>query len=419
VYVCFDAEVQESALTNVPGMPDVSRYRPAPPVPAPGESIGRAAQLLVNAEWPVAMADRLGRSLEAYAALQELATLLALPVIEGDNANCLPTRHPMNLTGAQNKLLPEADVVIGLDMVDFQGAIATPPSKSTRRSETLLKAGAKTISISQDELIQRAWTTDYQRLAAVDVPMLADVAAAVPQLLAAVRQLVERSDAARARIARRAEALGKIRDEMWAAWRADTERRWNESPMSVRRVMGQTYDAIKNEDWVLAIGRPGRMTPGIWEFDKPRQYCGDSAGGGLGYGPGAAVGVALACKETGQLPVAIIGDGDFMMAPTALWTAAHYKLPLLVVIRNNRSYYNDEEHQMRVAEVRDRPVENAWIGMRTTDPPPDMATIARGMGCWAEGPVERPEDFGPALERAVEQVRQGNVALVDAICSPR
>lgn len=419
VYVCFDAEVQEGLLKEAPPLPDIRRYRAAPSVPAPAESIEQAAQLLVNAELPVALADRLGRSPAAYAALQELATLLALPVIEGDTVNSLPTAHPMNLTGAQRRLLPEADVVIGLDVVDFQGAIATPPSKSTRRSETLLKQGAKTINVSLDELIQRAWTTDYQRLAAVDVPMLADVGAAVPQLLAAVRTLVERSDAARKRIAQRAERLGKIREEMWAGWRRETEADWNNNPTSVRRVMGAVYDAVKDEDWVMAIGKPARISPGLWEFSKPRQYCGDSGGGGLGYGPGAAVGAALACKETGQLPVAIIGDGDFMMAPTALWTAAHYKLPLLVVVRNNRSYYNDEEHQMRVAEVRDRPPENAWIGMRTMDPPPDMAMLTRGLGCWSEGPVEDPAELGPALARAVEQVRQGNVAVVDAICSPR
>jgi acetolactate synthase-1/2/3 large subunit len=419
VYVCFDAELQESPLTAPPPLPDVARYRPAPAIPAPAEAIEQAAQLLVDAELPVALADRVGRSPAGYAALQELASLLALPVIEGDVVNCLPTRHPMNLTGAQGRLLREADVVLGLDVVDFQGAISTPPSKATRRAETLLRPGAKTINVSLDELVQRAWTADYQRLPAVDVPMLADAAVAVQQLLAAVRPLVERSDAVQARIARRAERLAQLRDELWAGWQRETAQRWADRPISVRRLMAEVYHAVQGEDWVLALGRPGRLAPGIWEFTQPRQYCGDSGGGGLGYGPGAAVGVALACKDTGQLPVAIIGDGDFMMAPQALWTAAHYQLPLLVVIRNNRSYYNDEEHQLRVAEVRSRPVENAWIGMRTTDPPPDMASIARGMGCWAEGPIADPDALGPALARAVEQVRRGQVALVDAICAPR
>jgi thiamine pyrophosphate-dependent acetolactate synthase large subunit-like protein len=362
----------------------------------------------------------MGRSPEAFAALGELASLLSIPVLEGDSAVNLPTKHPMNLTGANRKLLPEADVVVGLDMVDFSGFTSTPPVKPARQARSLLKADCKTINVSMDELILRSWTTDYQRLAAVDLPILGDVGAVVPQLLAACRELVDRGKVDRAKIQRRAEKVGEIRAEMYAAWQKETEATWNDQPVtSLRRFFGEVYNAIKDEDWVLAAGRPGRLAPGIWEFSELRQFCGDSGGGGLGYAPGAAVGVALAHRDTGKMVVAIDGDGDFLMAPQALWTAVHYKLPLLMIIRNNRSYYNDEEHQQLIAQVRQRPEENAWIGMRMGDPPPDMATVARGFGCWAEGPVENPDDIAPALKRAVEQVRQGNVALVDIICKPR
>ncbi|HZU07587.1 MAG TPA: thiamine pyrophosphate-dependent enzyme [Chloroflexota bacterium] len=419
VYVCFDAELQESPLQAPPPLPPVHRYQPAPPIPAPEAAIRQAAEWLVNAEWPVALADRLGRSPEAFAALQELASLLALPVLDGEARLNIPTNHPMNLTGAARRLLPEADVVIGLEMVDFVGATSTPPVKPARQAQSLLRPDARIINISLDELVLRAWAADYQRLPAADLPMLADVAVAVPQLLAACRELVERGRVNRERIARRAERLAAIRAELEAGWRKETEARWNDRPISVRRLMAEVYNAIKEEDWVLAVGRAGRLAPGIWEFREPRQHCGDSGGGGLGYAPGGAVGVALGLKGTGKLPVAIIGDGDFLMAPTALWTAVHYELPLLVVIRNNRSYYNDEEHQQLIAQVRNRPMENAWIGMRMTAPPPDMATIARGLGCWAAGPIEDPDALRPALERAVAEVRQGAVALVDVVCQPR
>jgi len=420
VYVCFDAEVQEGAVQNVPPLPPIGRYRQAPPVPAPAESVERAVQWLANADLPIICADRMGRSPEAFAALGELASLLSIPVLEGDSAVNLPTKHPMNLTGAARKLFPEADVVIGLDMVDFSGFTSTPPVKPARQARSLLKADCRTINVSMDELILRSWTTDYQRLAAVDLPILGDVGAVVPQLLAACRELVDKGKVDRAKLQRRAEKVGEIRAEMYAAWQKETEATWNDQPtISLRRFFGEVYNAIKDEDWVLALGRPGRMAPGIWEFNELRQFCGDSGGGGLGYAPGAAVGVALAHRDTGKMVVAIDGDGDFLMAPQALWTAVHYKLPLLMIIRNNRSYYNDEEHQQLIAQVRQRPEENAWIGMRMGDPPPDMATIARGFGCWAEGPIENPDDMGPALQRAVEQVRQGNVALVDVICKPR
>jgi acetolactate synthase-1/2/3 large subunit len=419
VYVCFDAEVQEGAIQSAPPVPPVERFRPAAPIPAPEESIEQLAEWLVNAELPVITTDRAGRSTVAFQALQELASLLSIPVLDGESEVSLPSNHPMNLTGLNRRLLPEADVVVGMENVDFAGATSMPPVKPARTSRPILKPDCKVANIALDELLLRAWATDYQKLMSVDLPMLADTEAAIPQLLAACQRLVEKGKGNQSRIKDRAERLGKMRDELHAGWRKETENRWNESPMSVRRMMAEVYNAVKNEDWVLALGRSYRLAPGIWEFTQPRQYCGEGGGGGLGYGTGGAVGVALAHKDTGKLPVAMIGDGDFMMACTALWTAVHYKQPLLVLIRNNRSYYNDEEHQQLIAEVRQRPMENAWIGMKTIDPAVDLATVARGFGCWAEGPVEDPNALGPALQRAVDQVRQGNVAFLDVIVKPR
>jgi hypothetical protein len=88
------------------------------------------------------------------------------------------------------------------------------------------------------------------------------------------------------------------------------------------------------------------------------------------------------------------------------------------VIRNNRSYYNDEIQQQTMARRRQRPMENAWIGMRMFDPAPDLAGMARCLGAYGEGPIEEPDALGPALQRAAEQVRQGHVAVVDVVCSP-
>ena len=59
---------------------------------------------------------------------------------------------------------------------------------------------------------------------------------------------------------------------------------------------------------------------------------------------------ALALKGSGRVPVAVMGDGDFLMGVTALWTAVHYRIPGLMVIANNRSFFNDEMHQERVAK---------------------------------------------------------------------
>jgi thiamine pyrophosphate-dependent acetolactate synthase large subunit-like protein len=155
-----------------------------------------------------------------------------------------------------------------------------------------------------------------------------------------------------------------------------------------------------------------------WTFRHPLDYLGSDGGGGIGGGPGISVGAALALKNSGRLPVAICGDGDFLMGVTALWTATHYKVPLLFVIANNRSFYNDEVHQERMARVRHRPVENKWIGQRIADPDIDLAALARAQGAVGFGPISKYADLGPALQSAIAAVDNGAVAVVDVRIEP-
>ncbi|TMH09800.1 MAG: hypothetical protein E6H68_17785 [Betaproteobacteria bacterium] len=150
-----------------------------------------------------------------------------------------------------------------------------------------------------------------------------------------------------------------------------------------------------------------------WPFRHPLDFLGSDGGGGIGAGPGIAVGAALALKGSGRLPVAVCGDGDFLMGATAIWTATHYRIPLLLIVANNRSYYNDEVHQERVARMRNRPVENKWIGQRIAAPDVDLAAIARAQGAQGWGPIEGLDALAPALEQAVRAVQDGAVAVVD------
>jgi acetolactate synthase-1/2/3 large subunit len=129
--------------------------------------------------------------------------------------------------------------------------------------------------------------------------------------------------------------------------------------------------------------------------------------------------VALAYKDTDKVVVALQPDGDLMYDAGALWTAAKHRLPILIVMFNNRAYYNDWHHQIRMARMRGTDVDKAHIGMDIFDPEPDFATIARGMGVYGEGPIDKPEDVGPALRRALEVVKSGKPALVDIITQHR
>jgi acetolactate synthase I/II/III large subunit len=113
-------------------------------------------------------------------------------------------------------------------------------------------------------------------------------------------------------------------------------------------------------------------------------------------------------------------DGDLLACSSALWTAAHHQIPLLMVMHNNRSLYNSEEHAAEVARIRGRPVANKGIGTQLGNPPVDFATVARGFGVYAEGPVEDARALRPTLERALKVVtEEGRAALIDVVAQPR
>jgi len=186
------------------------------------------------------------------------------------------------------------------------------------------------------------------------------------------------------------------------------------TPLSPAAFAAEVWDVIKDEDWVLANGTAKGWARRLWDWQPERTY-GGSGGAGLGYGLPAALGVTLAHRGSTRVCVNLQSDGDALYVPSALYTAAHHRLPLLTVMFNNRTYGNDEEHQEAVAKVRSRPVENKVVGIRIDDPAPDFARIAQGFGVHAEGPIERAGAVGPALRRALRVVKDGAPALVDVI----
>src|SRR5262249_26818812 len=135
----------------------------------------------------------------------------------------------------------------------------------------------------------------------------------------------------------------------------------------------------------------------FWHFRHPLDFLGCDGGGGVGGGRGISVGAALALRGSGRLPIGICGDGDFLMSVTSLWTAVHYRIPLLIVVANNRSFYNDEVHQERMAILRHRPVDNKWIGQKMLDPEIDMAGVGRAPGARGVWPLAQHDAVGAAV----------------------
>lgn len=164
----------------------------------------------------------------------------------------------------------------------------------------------------------------------------------------------------------------------------------------------------------LPLGWSGAYT----HFRHPLDYIGHDGGAGVGSGAGITVGAALALQGSGRIAVALMGDGDFLMGNTAVWTAVHYGIPCLMIVCNNRSFYNDERHQERMARSRGRPEQNKWIGQRLREPDVDLAGMARTMGAVGIGPVAKAAELGPAIERGLEEARAGRTCVIDARVAP-
>jgi thiamine pyrophosphate-dependent acetolactate synthase large subunit-like protein len=156
------------------------------------------------------------------------------------------------------------------------------------------------------------------------------------------------------------------------------------------------------------------------DFTHPLDYLGADGGGGIGAGPGNAVGVALAMRDakTDRIPVALIGDGDYLMGNTAIWTAVRYGIPVLIIVCNNHSFFNDELHQERVAKERHRPPENKWIGQRMSDPEINIAMMADAMGATALGPIRARHELQAAIAQGLNAVRLGQTCVIDINVAP-
>jgi thiamine pyrophosphate-dependent acetolactate synthase large subunit-like protein len=102
-----------------------------------------------------------------------------------------------------------------------------------------------------------------------------------------------------------------------------------------------------------------------------------------------------------------------------LWSAAHHRIPILYIMHNNRAWHQELMYLQAMSNRHGRGLHNAHIGTTITDPNPDFAMIAKGMGVYGEGPITNPKDLGPALKRALAVVRKGEPALVDVVTEAR
>ena len=419
VYLCLDAGLQEQALDHPIVLPDAGRFQPAAGPHADPRALDEAARRLAEARSPVIVVESLGRRPEATGPLCRLAELLAAPLVdlaaESQGRPSVPADHPLDMTDARDEAIRDADVVLGLDVSSFLTALGE--TDRTTREVRLLNERTHIIAISLDDYAFRSWAHTFQSLAPVDLPIAADAGLVLPALVAAVEERLKRDRGAADRRAR-AKRIGARHAALRAEARDVVTLERSARPLAPSVLAAEVWDVIKGEDWVLANGTGKGWARRLWDWRPERSY-GGSGGAGLGYGLPAALGVALAHRGSGKVCVNLQADGDLLYVVSALYTAAHHRLPLLTVMFNNRTYGNDETHQEAVAKARGRPIEQKVVGIRIDDPAPDFARLAQGFGVWAEGPIDTADAVGPALRRALRVVKdEGRPALVDVITRP-
>ncbi len=397
-YICFDADLQEQKLEKLPALPDASRY-PTPAHMAPGQAqVEEIAKRLFEAERPLILMGRFSRSQQGWDERVALAEALGAVVLtETKHAGAFPTEHalmgapPLGMSSpVADDLMRKADVIMSLDWTDFGGFLMSGFKKE--------KPGSYIIRVSMDQYSHNGFGMEYHVLPPSDLYVMAETDPTVTALLAAVKKLGARKK---------------------PAWPGRTKPATPPvpGPDASGMILVPQLAAVLRK---LAAGRKTSLLRQslswhghFWPVNDPLDVMGADGGGGVGSGPGTSIGMALALKGSGRLPIAVLGDGDFMMGNPALWTGAHYQIPLLIVVCNNRSFYNDEAHQERVAKERDRPVANKWIGQAITGPDIDLAGMARAQGAAGFGPVLKLEDLEGVLKEAIAAVDAGKIAVVD------
>jgi thiamine pyrophosphate-dependent acetolactate synthase large subunit-like protein len=398
VFVCLDATLQEQPIDEPLEVPPIGRFLAAQPADPPAEALARAAALLGEARRPVMLVGRVSTDVGDWDRRVALAERLGARVFTDLKTGAsFPTAHPLHgcppglfLSAEAWPAIRDADVILSLDWIDLAGTLRLA-------GEGALPA-ATVIQCSVDQYCHNGWSMDHQGLPPADVPLLAPPDRVVARLLQAIPP--RPSD-----LPPLAAGRGTRQDGMpVATGTADAITMTGLAERCVETLADHHPSYIR-----LPLGWPGEHC----RFAHPLDYIGFDGGGGLGSGPGMAVGAGLALRGTGRLPVAILGDGDCLMGVTALWTGVHQRVPLLVVVANNESFLNDELHQERVARTRNRPVENRGIGVRIGDPPIDLAALARAQGAVGIRPVRDEAELAAALKEGIEHVRGGALCLID------
>ncbi|MBK3644722.1 thiamine pyrophosphate-dependent enzyme [Streptomyces sp. MBT33] len=373
--------------------------REAKPIVAPGsthsspEEVDLVAQLIREAANPVIVTETAGREAGGFEALRAFAEAWNIPVVEPDSAVCgnFPRDHPLHAGSEIGSWLEESDLIL---LVNCRAPFY-PPSRRPAKAQVVVI----------DPVPQRPHVV-YQVLFA-DRCLEGNVANTLRQLAKRATGL----DVA-AVTARRSAQEERHADEQAAIAAAEAKAAQAEGidPVLVAATLRKLLDGqggIVVDETITH----SRVVKRHLRTDAPDSYF--YVQGGLGQGIAVALGVKLAAKER---PVVLtIGDGAFAYNPVipSYDASKAYRLPLLIVVFNNRVYKSMNLNHRRFYPEGAAAETGEWLG---TDLHrlPRLAAFAEPFGMHTET-VDTTDALGPALERALKAAAEGTTAVVDVL----
>ncbi|KAL2196948.1 thiamine pyrophosphate enzyme, N-terminal TPP binding domain-containing protein [Corynascus similis CBS 632.67] len=449
-YVCLDVALQEDRLPDPDAVhfPSTDRYLQAarnPPGPS-AEDVSKVQRVLLAAKkQPLFLFGRVNRSQKSWDERVELAERYNARVLTDLKlAAAFPTKHPLHaappalfLNEQEIDVIRSADVIISFDWVDLAGTLKTAFPENNGLGEA--PGNIRVVHITLDyPAIHDGWTKDHFAQPTVDIAVSADVDKTVSSLLAVAPPRPSPSSAPASEqttILSASSPQDTSPKDQRLHFGDDGFTISPNEPIDLSFLARTLYATVPPDS--LSLLRLPLSFPGADLIaTHPLSHLGQDGGAGTGSGPGNSVGAALALRnlfhqdtqlaERILVPVAILGDGDFLMGCAALWTAVHHdrRVPMLVVVADNEAFGNDVMHQREVARQRGRDEGNAGVGTRIDEPRVDLLRVAAGFGAEivgvgnGSGRVERRAQLRGVLERAVRRVREDGAVVVVSVYVP-
>jgi len=376
--------------------PVAERSRVIPRIGADPEALEEAAKLLAAAKRPVIVA---GSGIAKSGASEELikfAETVGAPVVMEPRYSFLsfPTDHPQSFQIAERQ--PSFNLPVWGEP-DLLFAIGCRLIREYRYlPDRVIKEETRCIHIEEDP-----W--EIGKVFPVDVGIIADPRSALRALLEIYPRVAADANGRNERL----ELINNAQQHIKVELENRTRQGWDATPINTARLV-RTMDRLIEKDALIVNESPTSkdILMANFRFSAARSYFSNSSGGYLGWGLGAAIGAKLASPR--RRVVACLGDGCAMFGLQGLWTLAKYRVPLTVVVFNNRAYMA-VKNQFRGSEERVRIA--AEMGAEITGPDLNFARLAETFGIHGQR-VEQPDAIEPALKRALEQ---NGPALVDVV----